>query len=377
MRWLLPLISLLLLPALVVAHAPGLNRVFPAGGVWPRLDFLFDATFINAFQYYHPDNLTSTTIQTDAGGNRVQHHGYSAFGRTRYTLSTTAFPVSRRYTCQVLDEDTGLYYYGARYYDPQLGRFIQPDDIISDLGNPQSYNRYSYVLNNPLRYTDPDGQAPQLVSLTYNPGTGKITAGYSEIYENTLRFSGGSGVAPALMVGSMVPVVGEVMDLCVLGDPGSRWWEKGLAAASLTVNAVTVGVLPNVGGFLKGGKQLCKEFATTPRVVEEAAKVAENVAAKTEKRQLTVIGHLKPPTGPGYAEVAESLGANYLKPSANWNWQKQGEFIKGVIERGDDVLIGTPIRPGESGLRHEIKQLIKAGYEPVEQGSKLLIKKTP
>ena len=258
-----------------------------------------------------------------------------------------------------------------------LDQFIQPDDIISDLGNPQSYNRYSYVLNNPLRYTDPDGRAPQLVSLTYNPGTGKVTAGYSEVFQNAPTFSGGSGVAPVLMLGSIVPGVCEAMDLWVLGDPGSRWWEKGLAAASLGVNAATVGVLPNVGGLLKGGKQICKEVATTPRAVEEAAKAAENVAAKTEKRQLTVIGHLKPPTGPGYAEVAESLGANYLKPSANWNWQKQGEFIKGVIERGDDVLIGTPIRPGESVLRHEIKQLIKAGYEPVEQGSKLLIKKTP
>jgi len=97
-------------------------------------------------------------------------------------------------------------------------------------------------------------------------------------------------------------------------------------------------------------------------------------AARTE---LTVIGHLKPPTGPGYVEVAESLGANYLKPSASWNWQKQGDFIKSVIQRGDDVLIGTPIRPGDSVLRHEIKQLIKAGYVPAEQGSKLLIKTAP
>jgi len=65
--------------------------------------------------------------------------------------------VSRRFTGQILDAETGLYYYNARYYDPELGRFIQPDDRIPDLSNPQSYNRYSYCLNNPLRYTDPDG----------------------------------------------------------------------------------------------------------------------------------------------------------------------------------------------------------------------------
>lgn len=46
----------------------------------------------------------------------------------------------------------------ARYYDPELGRFIQPDDVIQDLSNPQSYNRYSYCVNDPLRYTDPTGK---------------------------------------------------------------------------------------------------------------------------------------------------------------------------------------------------------------------------
>jgi hypothetical protein len=87
----------------------------------------------------------------------------------------------------------------------------------------------------------------------------------------------------------------------------------------------------------------------------------------------TVIGHLG--TKPNYVDVAEELGANYLVPSKNWNFKKQGEFIQGVIERGDNVYIGTPIRPGPSILKKEIKQLVKAGYEPVEQGSKILIKK--
>ncbi len=50
-------------------------------------------------------------------------------------------------------------YYGARYYDPAIGRFAQPDSLIADLYNPQSLNRYSYALNNPVRYTDPTGHS--------------------------------------------------------------------------------------------------------------------------------------------------------------------------------------------------------------------------
>lgn len=124
----------------------------------------FDSTG-TVFEYYHDDLLTSTAIQSDQNGNEIQNLGYTAFGKTRNTQSSSVFPVSRRFTGQDLDDDTGLYYYNFRYYDPQLGRFTQPDNIIADFGDPQSYNRYTYVRNNPLRYTDPTGH---LWKWTYN-----------------------------------------------------------------------------------------------------------------------------------------------------------------------------------------------------------------
>jgi len=52
---------------------------------------------------------------------------------------------------------TGLMYYGARYYEPALGRFVSADAIVPEPGNPQDLNRYTYVRNNPQRYTDPSG----------------------------------------------------------------------------------------------------------------------------------------------------------------------------------------------------------------------------
>jgi RHS repeat-associated protein len=131
------------------------------------------------FYYYHPDYLGSSSVMTDrTGTNAVQHYEYSAFGQSRFTGNTNAFKLTKRYTGQALDEDTGLYFYNFRYYDPNLGRFTQPDDIIPDLANPQSYNRYSYCVNNPLRFTDPNGHAPSDWANAMQPGIDSYYGGY-------------------------------------------------------------------------------------------------------------------------------------------------------------------------------------------------------
>jgi RHS repeat-associated protein len=114
-------------------------------------------TYSPVFYYYHSDNLGSSNVLTDRSGNLVQHYEYGTFGQTSYQNNTSAFPVSNRYTGQIADDETGLYYYGARYYDSQLGRFIQPDTEVQSPDNPQTLNRYSYCGNNPLNCTDPSG----------------------------------------------------------------------------------------------------------------------------------------------------------------------------------------------------------------------------
>jgi RHS repeat-associated protein len=111
------------------------------------------------FWYYHGDHLGSTSVITDRNGALVWHYEYFAFGKEKYTNAACSFSPSNRYTGQILDDDTGLYYYNARYYDPELGRFIQPDTIVPSAGDPQSLNRYSYVKNNPLLYIDPSGHS--------------------------------------------------------------------------------------------------------------------------------------------------------------------------------------------------------------------------
>ena len=108
-------------------------------------------------EYTHEDHLTGTSLTTDENGNEVATVKYFPFGGTRF--SNGELNTDKLFTGQRLDQ-TGLYFYNARYYDANIGRFASPDTITTNPANPQSLNRYSYCLNNPLKYVDPSGHDP-------------------------------------------------------------------------------------------------------------------------------------------------------------------------------------------------------------------------
>jgi RHS repeat-associated protein len=113
------------------------------------------------------DHLGSTSGTTDSSGTVSSTISYFSFGAIRSSTGTS--PTDKKFTGQRLD-NTGLYYYNARYYDPAIGRFISADTIVTNPANPQSLNRYSYCLNNPLKYTDPTGHAEEDLPDPYEDG---------------------------------------------------------------------------------------------------------------------------------------------------------------------------------------------------------------
>jgi RHS repeat-associated protein len=104
--------------------------------------------------YTHQDHLSGTSMTSNASGASTGTIKYFAFGECRNSTDTSG--TDKLFTGQRLDT-TGLYYYNARYYDPTIGRFISADTAVHSIANPQSLNRYSYVINNPLKYSDPNG----------------------------------------------------------------------------------------------------------------------------------------------------------------------------------------------------------------------------
>jgi RHS repeat-associated protein len=105
--------------------------------------------------FYHNDHLGSVNVITDISGTRVQLNEYDPWGGVSKTVGT--IDPTHRFTGKELDPESGLYYYGGRYYDQEISRFISPDPFIQAPANPQALNRYSYTLNNPQNYIDPSG----------------------------------------------------------------------------------------------------------------------------------------------------------------------------------------------------------------------------
>ncbi|MGH7830827.1 MAG: RHS repeat-associated core domain-containing protein, partial [Candidatus Binatia bacterium] len=102
--------------------------------------------------FYHNDHLGGVNVITNASGLFAQLIEYDPWGKV--SRSEGSGDSLRRFNGKIQDPETGLLYYGGRYYDPELARWISPDPFIPEPADPQALNRYSYVLNNPVNYID-------------------------------------------------------------------------------------------------------------------------------------------------------------------------------------------------------------------------------
>jgi len=156
--------------------------------------------------YYHPDHLGSASVITDGNGNLREHTEYFAFGET-WVQEGASKKTPFMYTGKELDQETGLYYYGARYYDPRTSVWQSVDPILEKYlpgtdpkensklpGMGGFYNSgnlagYTYTHQNPVRYVDPDGNAVFVVGGAADKakaGTGSIVfSGYKQFSSNS------------------------------------------------------------------------------------------------------------------------------------------------------------------------------------------------
>jgi RHS repeat-associated protein len=181
--------------------------------------------------------LGSTSVVTNQNGVNEENIVYTPYGDRRQDNQNPA-NVPYKFTGQELDNSTGLYFYGARYYDPMLGRFISADTIVPSAADPQSLNRYSYVRNNPLIYTDPSGHT--------------FLGDFGKIFSSSVGRAIGWAVAPMLMQ----YVDPATRGYAIAGTAAMAAIYTGGLASSMFYGPFVVGaagpVLPSVGVIAAG-----------------------------------------------------------------------------------------------------------------------------
>ncbi len=129
---------------------------------------LYTLNGVTTTYYFHRNLLGDVISIYDTSGNEVVRYAYDAWGNCTITSDTTKYDVATanpiRYRGYYYDADTNLYYLNARYYSPELRRFISPDDTAYlDPETPNGLNLYAYCINDPVNYYDPSGYAWETV----------------------------------------------------------------------------------------------------------------------------------------------------------------------------------------------------------------------
>jgi len=210
--------------------------------------------------------------------------------------------VAYKYTGKERDTTTGLYFYEARYYDPMLGRFISPDSVIPDPLEPQALNRYTYVLNNPVIYTDPSGQFFEFIAAVI------ISATVHAAIDVTIAAITGGDLGDAAITGAI-----RGASLVAFGGPGVLQGATSGAASA----AATRG--DPLRGAVRGGIQ--GYFA------------ADNVKGSGGSNPLL------PTNNPAYSKLFQQIGTAVLVTTG-------GEALVATV-RGEDI--GKAVLNGAQG----------------------------
>lgn len=302
--------------------------------------------------FVNSDHLGSPLMLTDINGQAVEEYSFDAWGRRRdpnnwnnYSNLTAPSKMIRGYTMHEHLDEVGVINMNGRVYDPVLGRFIQPDPLVKEPQNLQNFNRFSYVLNNPLKYDDPSGYAQRVrYSMPSDPaknpnspnrqspviylGDGTRMEAGDAGYSMYSTGGGGIGIGSKQYVG-----VGNITGPQIKGISYTTGRMIDAGATGLTGRG---GYVSTVYGGQYGGYTVWRNPVTDSRIVEKTP---------------TTIDELEESTVAGIQWVDQSILSSYIESHS---------FIFGFMNGPKSDLGSGSSLAGYAGLHMDkTKSLLK------------------
>lgn len=330
-------------------------------------------------RYYHTDQVDSVKAVTDDAGQVQSRMEYLPFGETWFQEDASGSEGTNlpKYNSQELDTETNFYYYNARHYDPEIGRFVTPDSVIDGELSTQGWNRFAYVHNNPIRYKDPTGHDAQDVLVGVQKAFEKATC--EQAKETKAAWNNGRPLKAAYhaanTLGAAIPAFllpsdRQEADMMAL--------TAGMAPAAIKTGGAGSRLLSAASGSAIGKKVINfaddligKTKGLFGKKTDDLIRLAESHITDSGK---TVLGHYDA----GYIDKAKKMGASYFDVGDKWNKLSEAErkfankhFIDKISDKGDQVYLSNPIktiRPGSS-LENEIGWLKDNAYQWINQWS--------
>ena len=286
-----------------------------------RLPLLYMAALLTAFSislnayavesltYIHTDAAGSPVAATDRTGAVSWRQNYRPYGDRLQQQDQGTH--KQWFTGKSHDDSTGLSYFGARYYDPSIGRFTGMDSVRYTENNVHSFNRYAYGNNNPYKYNDPDGRIPLLLLAV--PQAVSVLTPVAYAIGTRIALSGAYRFGMAWAAGE----VGLATTGLTIGTGVAVTVAKGAAKGAAT-ELVTVGrwMSPTEYGLMSGSGRLVESQLTVTNLALPANSAAyANAVSGSVYAEFQIAKDSLNAVGNGWAKVfgpssifAEKLG---------------------------------------------------------------------
>ena len=253
------------------------------GTIWEAICYLGGAT--EPVRYFYRTNAQGDVKQiVDSNYNVVAYYAYDAWGKLLAVLDGNDKPVSGdsyfanvnpfRYRGYVYDTETGFYYLQSRYYDPEIGRFINADGQINQQESISGYNLFAYCNNDPINMIDSDGKFPFLaITAAIGAAVGAVVGG---IRAAKAGRSVWKGALKGAAIGGLVGLgAGAVAGALLAGSAAA-------SVASVAIGAKTTVAMVESAGVVAGAKMLLdnasKALNNTSQVFWSGSDIAKNAA---------------------------------------------------------------------------------------------------